>query len=73
MYANGLDPADPRDAYTVAVTIKTMADFLSGYFHRMCGDPHVMTHLRDGVICLGYHVRDISFSCDAPSYVEVGE
>lgn len=73
MYKMGLDPADPRDAYAVSMTIKMVADFLSGFFNRLCGDPHVMGHLRDGVVCLGYHVRDIAFSCEAPEFKEAAE
>src|SRR5438093_376292 len=68
MYKVGLDPADPRDAYVTAMTIKMVADFLSGFFNTLCGDQHIMSHLRDGVVCLGYHVRDLAFACDAPEF-----
>lgn len=68
MYAAGLDPADPRDAYAVSMTIKLVSDFLAGFFQQLCGDPHIMSHLRDGAVCLGYHVRDLSFTAGAPEF-----
>lgn len=70
LYECGLDPADQEQMYIVAVTILNTCNFMSGMFAKMCGDPHILEHTRDAVVCLGYHVRDIAFASEFPEYDE---
>lgn len=62
----GLDRHDADQVYYFLAGAVSSLSFISQYFHMVCNDPHMMSHLSETGIFLGYLVRELCFEVEAP-------
>lgn len=62
----GINRQDPDQVYYFLAGVVSSISFISQYFHMVCNDPHMMGHLSETSIFLGYLVRELCFEAEAP-------
>jgi hypothetical protein len=69
----GIDTEDPEQVYVLSAGIVSTISFISQYFNVVCHDMHMMGHLSEAAIFMGYLVRELCFVDGAPmALVEEG-
>ncbi len=67
-----LDQTDSEQTFYFLAGVVSTLSFVGQYFRTVCHDPHMMAHLGEAAIFMGYLVRELAFECDAP-YVGASE
>ena len=62
----GIDRNDPEQVYPLLAGIVSTISFISAYFNTVCNDRHMMAHLAESGIFLGYLVRELCYEVEAP-------
>lgn len=62
----GIDQDDPEQVYYSVVGMVAALSFVSQYFNVVCNDPHMMGHLSEASIFLGYLCRELCYVPGAP-------
>lgn len=62
----GIDRHNPEAVYFFISGIVSSVSFISQYFNMVCNDPHMMGHLSETSVFLGYLVRELCFDAEAP-------
>src|ERR1700752_3491522 len=63
----GIDREDVDQVYCFLAGAVSSISFISQYFNMVCNDPHMMAHLSETGIFLGYLVRELCFAANAPT------
>lgn len=61
-----LDRRDAEQVYALVAGIVSTINFINQYFNVVCNDPHMMSHLGEAVVFMGYLVRELCYGVDAP-------
>lgn len=62
----GIDKNDPEQVFYFLAGVLSSISFISTYFSMVCNDGHMMAHLSETGIFLGYLVRELCFAVEAP-------
>lgn len=62
----GIDKSNPDEVYFLLAGIVSALSFISTYFNMVCNDGHMMAHLSETGVFLGYLVRELCYDADAP-------
>lgn len=62
----GLDTSNAEQVYFLLAGITSSISFINQYFNMVCNDPHMMAHLSETGVFLGYLVRELCFVAEAP-------
>lgn len=62
----GVNKNDPEQVYYLLAGIVSSISFITQYFHMVCNDQHMMSHLSETGIFLGYLVRELCYAVEAP-------
>lgn len=62
----GIDREDAEQVYYFVAGTVSAISFISQYFTMVCSDAHMMAHLAESGIFLGYLVRELCFDAEAP-------
>lgn len=63
----GINRNDPEDVYYYLAGVVSSISFISQYFQMVCSDQHMMGHLSETAVFLGYLVRELCFDVEAPA------
>lgn len=63
----GINRADPEQVYPLLAGMISALSFISAYFNTVCNDRHMMSHLAESGIFLGYLIRELCYESEAPS------
>ena len=63
----GIDRSNPEQVYYLLAGIVSSISFIHQYFNMVCNDPHMMSHLSETGVFLGYLVRQLCFDAEAPA------
>lgn len=63
----GIDKNDPEQVYYFVSGVVSTISFISQYFNVVCNDPHMMGHLSEAAIFMGYLCRELCYVEGAPS------
>lgn len=62
----GVDQENMEQVYFLCAGIVSSLAFVNQYFQVVCSDPHMMAHLSEAAIFMGYLVRELCFGVEAP-------
>lgn len=65
----GIDKDDPEQVFVFVSGVVSSISFVSQYFNVVCNDMHMMGHLSEAAIFLGYLCRELCFVEGAPAVV----
>lgn len=65
----GIDRQDPEQVFYLLAGIVSSLSFIHQYFGMVCSDAHMMSHLAETGVFLGYLVRELCFEANAPVVV----
>ena len=63
----GLDKSNPEQIYFLLAGIVSSLSFIQQYFNMVCNDQHMMAHLAETGVFLGYLVRELCYLAEAPA------
>lgn len=67
-----LDKTAPDQVFYYLAGVVSTLSFINQFFVVVCHDSHMMAHLGEAAIFMGYLCRELAFECEAP-FVGVGE
>lgn len=71
--SRGLDLDQPEQVYVVSSVIAWMSNIMAGLTVARCGDPHVLTHLKEALQWPAYIVREMTLDQPLPTPKEDDE
>jgi hypothetical protein len=60
----GIDRDNPEQVYYTIVGIVSTISFLAQYLNTVCNDPHMMGHISESAVFMGYLVRELCFGVE---------